>query len=134
MARSSFGWETRAGDSRSLSARNADRQSFTSRKGTNNISPSLLGPLRTHAFRPRRSRSTRSAGIRGSPFPRMSRCTGVTRSGPNPLGEDGVVGRVGLARDYSPREGLPWLLDSPALMGRAIVLWDVCERLYGVCL
>jgi hypothetical protein len=35
-----------------------------------------VGPLRTHAFRPRRSRSTRSAGIPGSPFPTMS-STGV---------------------------------------------------------
>jgi hypothetical protein len=41
-----------------------------------------VGPLRTHAFRPRRSRSTRSAGIPGSPFPTMSACTGVTRRGP----------------------------------------------------
>jgi hypothetical protein len=44
-----------------------------------------VGPLRTHAFRPRRSRSTRSAGIPGSPFPTMSACTSVTRRGPDPL-------------------------------------------------
>jgi hypothetical protein len=92
-ARSSFGWETKAEDSRSPSARNAGRRSSTSRKVTNNTSPSLLGPLRTHAFRLRRSLSTRSAGIPGSPFPTMSRCTSVTRSGPDPLGEEREVGR-----------------------------------------
>ena len=44
-----------------------------------------VGALRTHAFRPRRARSTRSAVIPGSPFPTMSACTGVTRRGPDPL-------------------------------------------------
>ena len=43
-----------------------------------------VGPLRTHALQPRRSRSMRNVGIPRSLLPTMS-STGVTRSGPDPL-------------------------------------------------
>ena len=43
----------------------------TSRKGTNERSPSPWGPSRTRASRPPRSPSTRIAGTLGSPFPTM---------------------------------------------------------------
>src|SRR5215211_2601481 len=52
---------------------------------------------------------------------------------PAPPGEEGVVGRVGLTRDLAPREGLPGLLDSPACMGREILLWDAWGCMVSVC-
>ena len=87
MARSLSGSETKAQDSSSPSALNAGRRSSTSRKGMNNRSPFLWGPLRTHTFQPQRSRSTRSAGIRGSLFPTMSSAGARIRYSPAPSGQ-----------------------------------------------
>src|SRR5215210_8687370 len=84
MARSSYESETKAEGSGSPSAPSVGRRSSTPRKVTNKRSPSPSGPSRTHAFRVRRSRSTRSVGIPGSPFPTMSSAGVRIRYSPAP--------------------------------------------------